>query len=287
MRHIVLGATASVLVLPLSLVGNMATLAWSSGLSLIAVAWILAFTIARLATGPGNSVHVSSSNIVYVGSEVLPSIGVFAFAYVCHHNSFLVFHSLDVPSLGVWRSTARMSLVVAFFASLCLGLVGYFTFRGDTYANILNNYASIDEWANVTRVGYALTMILTYPMEVFVVRHCVGSLLGLYIDTESPEQKPSLSSYSHVIITGLIFASSVGIAVLVTDLGIVLELTGGISATIIGFIMPGLLRITIWLGEDRNVGTSFVGEIVPSFLLAAFGIFALFATTIASVAKML
>lgn len=199
LRRAILGGVALVVVLPLSMVGNMSTLSWSSGISLAAVAWILAFTIARLATGAGEADSASdaqgdSDGVVLIGKDALPSIGVFAFAYVCHHNSFLVFHSLDEPSLDLWRHTARLSLVIAFLASICLGVVGYVTFGGDTMANVLNNYRDSDEWANLTRVGYAATMILTYPMEVFVVRHCIGSLFGLYMEVEADEggSQPSL-----------------------------------------------------------------------------------------------
>jgi len=240
---------------------------------------------------------------VYAGDEALPSIGVFAFAYVCHHNSFLVFRSLDEPSLSAWRSTSRMSLIAAFLASMLLGIVGYVSFREETDANILNNYDTRDEWANVTRIGFAMTMMLTYPMEVFVVRHCIGSLFSLYHIPKKPVLRVSdgtpcdsspdgmddphgnLSLMWHIVLTVGIWGTSVAIAMIVEDLGLVLELTGGVSATVIGFIMPGGLRLAIHYSDSESPlsDAAFWSEIIPSWILMLFGVFALFATTITSI----
>lgn len=90
--------------------------------------------------------------------------------------------------------------------------------------------------------------------------------------------------WSHVAVSLLIWASTVGIAMVVEDLGIVLELTGGVSATIIGFIMPGALRLVIWRSEDAPTSCSTVlQEILPSAALMLFGVFSLFATTTTSI----
>lgn len=37
----------------------------------------------------------------FIRPRVVESIGVIAFAFVCHHNSLLIYGSLKVPTLGV------------------------------------------------------------------------------------------------------------------------------------------------------------------------------------------
>ena len=63
---------------------------------------------------------------------------------------------------------------------LFLGTFGYLGFLDETEGDILNNFVgSTTAFATITagRVMLALTMFFTYPMESFVARHCVVSLV--------------------------------------------------------------------------------------------------------------
>ena len=175
----------------------MARLSHSSLLSIMAVVWILLFVVIRLFTGAGEgsiSPTEEQRELVFVGKNFFPAIGVIAFAFVCHHNSFLIFNSLKKSTLRHWKRTSLMSVGTSFLASLTVSVCGYLTFREVTKSNVLNNYSADDEIANVTRLFYALTMVsegrdvhrmvwlvkvnpqvLTYPMEIFVARHCLYS----------------------------------------------------------------------------------------------------------------
>jgi solute carrier family 38 (sodium-coupled neutral amino acid transporter), member 11 len=150
-----------------------------------------------------------------------------------------------------WASAARISVWISVTVSLILAVAGYLQFRGITQGNVLNNYAIDDELVNFTRIVYAVTMILTYPMEIFVARHCVFALARL----AAAKRRGALSSWSvtgdtpasngappnlpsHFIVSLLMFGLSLTIAMITSDLGIVLEITGSVSATVLGFIMP-------------------------------------------------
>ena len=81
---------------------------------------------------------------------------------------------------------------------------------------------------------FAIAQTLTYPLELFVVRHSVQALFFA-------DQK-RFTDQQHIMVTLVLWGSSLAIALNVTDLGVVLELTGGVSAVFIGFVLPPLLH---------------------------------------------
>ena len=80
-----------------------------------------------------------------------------------------------------------------------------------------------------------------------------------------------------------------GISLVVEDLGLVLELTGGVSATILGFVMPGLLQLkltTFNLVPWRNSPASQCAawkHLLPAYALVVFGLIAFVVSTITTV----
>lgn len=145
-------------------------------------------------------------------------------------------------------------------------------------SNFLTNYSYTDELVNVMRCLFAVTQTLTYPLELFVARHSVHALAF-------PNEKKFTDS-KHFIITLLLWASSLAIALNVTDLGIVLELTGGISAVFIGFVMPAMLHFKLsehdwrlWRNPPAKKMAAYK-ELIPSIYLIIFGILAMLFTLI-------
>ena len=65
------------------------------------------------------------------------------------------------PTERRWAKTTHISVLIAAMASLTLSVVAYGIFWDKTEANVLNNFAADDVLVNITRLAYALTMILT------------------------------------------------------------------------------------------------------------------------------
>ena len=101
-----------------------------------------------------------------------------SFAFVCQHNSFIVFKSLQQPTLAHWKQVASGSVGISFILCLLLGLVGYLSFLEYTQGNILNNFPPTGGAVNAARGLLAFTMVLTYPLECFVTRHCLLSMVN-------------------------------------------------------------------------------------------------------------
>ena len=116
-----------------------------------------------------------------VNSALFVGLGTMSFAFVCQHNSFIVFKSLRKPTLANWHKVASASLGVSFVLCLILGVAGYLAFMETTQGDILNNFPPTGAAVNTGRALLAVTMILTYPMECFVTRHCVLSVVDRWV----------------------------------------------------------------------------------------------------------
>ena len=53
-------------------------------------------------------------------------------AFICHHNSFLIYGSLREPTLSNWSRVTHLSVGFAFLVSAAFSVAGYITFTGYT-----------------------------------------------------------------------------------------------------------------------------------------------------------
>ncbi|XP_006003662.1 putative sodium-coupled neutral amino acid transporter 11 [Latimeria chalumnae] len=226
-RHFVVLATTVLFTLPLSLYRNITKLGKVSLLSLILTVVILLIVIVRVATlGP----HITQTEgaWTFAHPSAIQAIGVMSFAFVCHHNSFLISGSLEVPTITNWSRITHVSVLFALFVSILFAASGYATFTGYTQGDIFENYCKHDNLATFGRLCYGITIILTFPAECFVTREVITNVFF----------SGTLSSVFHAVVTMLIIAVVTAISLTYDCLGIVLELNGVVSAIPLVFIIP-------------------------------------------------
>jgi len=155
---------------PLSLTREIGKLGKTSLVSLVAVVFIVTsvvfegLTVGEEERGPtptlGDAVH----------GHFLEAIGVISFAFVCHHNTFLIFNSLKTPTLDRFGQVTRLSTTIAMVSCLLMGLGGYAAFTDQVQGNVLNNFGADRPLVNLARFFFAVNMFTTYPMELLVAR---------------------------------------------------------------------------------------------------------------------
>jgi sodium-coupled neutral amino acid transporter 11 len=72
-----------------------------------------------------------------VEPNLVQAIGVMAFAYVCHHNVFLVYESLQDANEKRMAKATHASIGASCALMLVVGVVGYLPFGAATQANVL------------------------------------------------------------------------------------------------------------------------------------------------------
>ena len=112
-----------------------------------------------------------------------------SFAFVCQHNSFIVFKSLQQRSMKNWQLVAKCSVGVSFSLCLLLGIAGYLAFLEATQGDILNNFPATGVAVNAARALLAFTMLFTYPLECYVTRHCLMSIIDRWMMRRESQRK--------------------------------------------------------------------------------------------------
>ena len=213
-RFIITVATVGIM-FPLSLYRDISKLAKTSAFAIFALFFIW---FVMLVVGPSESGERRGDvSWDFINSGFLQAIGVISFAFVCHHNTFIIFSSLTLPTLDRWAKVAHLSVALSLFLSMGMALSGYFVFGSMTQANILNNFSDNNGLVATARVMFAMNMFTTFPLEAFVCREVIANLM--YPGTAH------LPTKLHVAITTALTGVSLLIALSTCNLGVVLELT--------------------------------------------------------------
>ncbi|XP_004081784.2 putative sodium-coupled neutral amino acid transporter 11 isoform X1 [Oryzias latipes] len=255
-RHFVILLSTFLFTLPLSLYRNIEKLGKVSFLSMVLTLTILIIVVIRAAT-LGPQILPTENAWTFAKWNAIQAVGVMSFAFICHHNSFLIYGSLKEPTLANWSRVTHISVTSALIISAAFAVAGYTTFTGRTQGDIFENYCRDDNLATFGRFCFGLSIITTFPLECFVTREVISNLVC----------SRNLSNAEHVAVTMLIVAVCTSLSLAYDCLGVVLELNGALSATPLIFIIPSgcFLRL--------SSGRWFQGENLIASILIIIGFF--------------
>lgn len=84
-----------------------------------------------------------SKRFSFIEPGIFQAIGVISFAFVCHHNSLLIYGSLKTPTLDRFATVTHVSTVVSLISCSIMAISGYLVFTDRTQGNILNNFSPV------------------------------------------------------------------------------------------------------------------------------------------------
>jgi amino acid permease len=155
----------------------MSKLAWTSFLSIAAdIILIFVIFIAAFSASKEQDKHFQANDLSEINTSMFAGVGTMSFAFVCQHNSFLVFQTLKSPTVAEWKKVANISISFSYTLCLALGLIGFFAFFPYVQGDLLNNFPVGSYEVSVARAFLGISMVFTFPMECFVSRHCLLTL---------------------------------------------------------------------------------------------------------------
>lgn len=128
---------------PLSLYRDIHKLSRASGLALVGMVIIV---MSVLIEGPHVAPELkgdASERFSVIRPGVFQAIGVISFAFVCHHNSLLIYGSLRTPTLDRFTTVTHISTLISLVACCTLAISAFLVFTDKTQGNILNNFSSV------------------------------------------------------------------------------------------------------------------------------------------------
>lgn len=228
-RQVIIALCTLCVSYPLSLYRDIHKLSRASGLALLSMLIIVISVIIQGPHVPQELKGDPSKRLTIIGPGVFQAIGVISFAFVCHHNSLLIYGSLQKPTIDRFARVTHISTVISLVACCTLAISAFWNFTDKTQGNVLNNFPPNDTLINLARFCFGLNMFTTLPLELFVCREVIEQYFFSH---------ESFNLQRHVFFTTTILVSSMFLALITCDLGVTLEITGGVSATALAFIFP-------------------------------------------------
>ncbi|KAK4146488.1 transmembrane amino acid transporter protein-domain-containing protein [Dichotomopilus funicola] len=236
-RRVVIVVFTLLVSYPLALYRDIAKLAKASTLALISMGIIVFTVLVQGMMVPAENRGVLKDwRMLVINDGIFQAIGVISFAFVCHHNSLLIYGSLEKPTIDRFSRVTHISTAVSMFACLIMALSGFLTFGDKTQGNVLNNFPADNTMVNVARLCFGLNMLTTLPLEAFVCREV---MFNYYFPGEP------FNMNLHLIFTSSLVFSAMVLSLWTCDLGTVFDLVGGTSAAAMAYILPPLCYIKL------------------------------------------
>lgn len=185
---------------------------------------------------------------------------------------FFYYNTLSNGTASRFQNVTSLAISGSACLTAFVGICGYLKFQDETEANVLNNYSAKDTLAVIMRALYVVSMVLTYPICMFVCRQVLHQLWSELIGVDLGDIQ-KVSSARHVTYTCVLFFSSVAICMFVDELGFVMSITGNVAGSLLGFIIPGLISLSPAVRPGLyNAGTKVLSvDTIGPLLLVAFG----------------
>ncbi|KAI1754728.1 transmembrane amino acid transporter family protein [Xylaria castorea] len=221
---------------PLTLYRDIAKLAKASTLALIGMGIIVSTVVIQGALTPLEERGSFTTPLLTINDGIFQAVGVISFAFVCQHNSLLIYGSLKTPTIDRFTTVTHYSTGVSMVACLVMALAGFLTFGDKTLGNVLNNFPADNTMVTIARLCFGLNMLTTLPLEAFVCREV---MLNYWFPDEP------FNMNLHLIYSSTLVVSAMVLSLFTCDLGIVFELVGATSAAALAYILPPLCYIKL------------------------------------------
>jgi len=241
-RSALLALVGLLVLLPLSLLRSLAALAPFSALGLLGMVFIDAFCGLRYVEGayePGGRFSEEARwkpSFGAVPPSVLPAFvltSMLATAFIGHFSAPRFWAELERPTVQRFAVVTGLGFVGA-FATTCLVMVfGFLTFGSASQGLILNNYATADGLAIVSRLGVVASIVCAFP---FVVAACRDDLLQLAVPGGASEPLRAATTVAIVL-------ASVAVGSVFDNLGFLVALAGALLATALVYLFPAAMLV--------------------------------------------
>lgn len=235
-RRVVITIFISLISYPLSLYRDISKLSKASTLAFISMMIIIITVVSQAPFVPMESRGTFDDSFLTIKDGLFQAISVISFALVCHHNSLLIYDSLETPTLDRFAAVTHYSTGVSMLACLLIALSGYLTFGSLTQGNVLNNFAPNNILVNLARLCFGLNMLTTLPLEAFVCREVMIN----YWFAGQP-----FNMFIHISFTTFLVYSAMIFSLITCDLGVVFEIIGAVSACGLAYILPPLCYLKL------------------------------------------
>ena len=183
----------------------------------------------------------------------IKAVPIICFAFLCHQNIFPVFQQLDSPTHRTMTKVSGLSVALCWSVYYIVGVFGYATFlrRAETSKGDILNLFTVSTkgvgWfpvvTDVSRLGYGLSIVLSYPIMLFELRHVVMTAIGASLcgcEGCAARLRVHPDTVRNLVVNVALIGPCTAIALVVGDPHIVFGFIGSTMSPLIVFILPAL-----------------------------------------------
>jgi len=190
-------------------------------------------------------------------SGVFQCLPIFSLAYACHCQLFVVYDSLDDPSIPKMDYIVKSSLKIVTFVYFLVAIFGYTTFSSEVEGNVLKNFPSTTLLVFI-KMGFATSVVVGFPLMIFPCRQSIHTLFFRQTYSDGLAPKTYIEPFTFKLLTFSIVSLTMIVAILIPNVETILGLTGATMGSLICFIMPAI----IFMKSDYTTNHK-----VPKFVL--------------------
>jgi amino acid permease len=265
--------------LPMSLIRNLSALAFTSVLGFSAIMYTVFFIVVRALDGsykPGAKFVTDGAlkllptfkkaslwNVDFSSLVLASNLGL---AYVAHYNAPSFYRELENTSSSRFRKMVNASFALLVLLYVVTMVSGYSTFGDVCQGNILLNYHPDDWLATLGRLATGFSILFGFPLVATGARE---SLIG----AASSLGRPFLGTDAwHVPLVVAILAFVTTISLTISDVSLVVGLTGAALGSFIVYICPALLYAKA-IEKSRGRSSPDYKQARWNLLMVPFGVF--------------
>lgn len=225
-------ALVGVLLFPLMLARTLSALRYTAFLAIVSVCFVVLCVVVRQNDmTPDLVAKRASSHFVGFGTGLgmIQALPIAVTAFACHVNYPTISSELRKPSpakVHLFTDTALLiSLIV--YATICIA--GYSTFYGSAAGNVLNSYANSDQLIQAARVLMTVMIMCAAPLNMAPAKMMLAKLM---VDGGP------LTALRIRLTGAIMFCTLVALAMIVSNVRLVMSLLGSIFVPLISFVLP-------------------------------------------------
>eukprot|EP00035_Acanthoeca_spectabilis_P025306 m.457829 g.457829 ORF g.457829 m.457829 type:complete len:484 (+) comp21356_c0_seq1:80-1531(+) len=244
------------IVVPLTMLRNIDSLRYTSGIAVCAVLYLLMVVVFK----SGESISENSGmdnmkphDFFNFSEKIFRAVPIMTLAFTCHMNVMPILTGLKHPTKRRVRQVTWGAITTCQVLYIVIGLFGFLTFytNDGIEGNVLLNYDVDLTEIIIGRLAVTLVVIFSFPV---LAHPCIGSVEELLFPGRTFSYKRRAVEVVFVV------GSTFTIAFFVADVSLVLGIAGSTGSTLVGFILPGLFY-TLLHPEQRK------GRIVSALLV--------------------
>lgn len=269
---------AMMIMLPISFMRHLGNLAYLSVFSMFTIVAIMGLVVIG---GPITNQAYRSEGIVVINGYgmIVSGIGSVVFSLACAPQTMHIYLASNVEGQKSenWTRICLFAVLSGLVMCIFMGLAGYLSFRDSTNSFILSNF--LQRWANIFLILFVIHLIFFTPSEIMVMRY---NFCKVALNRRSEDLDWRLNTVITFFLVAAVVGTVMGIIASGSTNGIafslVLNITGGVAASFVSFVLPGALYLKLVPREKQKYRWASIANIAFGLAITCIVVATLIAT---------